>query len=59
VIELAAAAWMPSQIRPTSLVALRVIGWAATLVFVMFGWLLFFYPLGRAIEMALLLAGRA
>jgi alginate O-acetyltransferase complex protein AlgI len=58
-IELAAAAWMPREIRPTGRIALRLLGWAATLVFVMFGWLLFFYPLGRAVEMALLLVKRA
>jgi alginate O-acetyltransferase complex protein AlgI len=35
-----------------------VASWAATMLFVMFGWLLFFYPLPTALEMARLLVFR-
>jgi alginate O-acetyltransferase complex protein AlgI len=33
-------------------VALGLAGWAVTMLFVGLGWLLFFYPVGRALEMA-------
>jgi hypothetical protein len=36
-----------------------VAGWLLTLLFVGFGWLLFFYPLSTAIKMMQLLVGAA
>lgn len=33
-------------------VALGLLSWSGTMLFVCIGWLLFFYPLGRAMEMA-------
>jgi alginate O-acetyltransferase complex protein AlgI len=38
--------------------SLRVLSWAATLLFVCVGWLLFFYPIAEAVEMTILLFRR-
>jgi alginate O-acetyltransferase complex protein AlgI len=35
----------------------RAVSWAATLMFVLFGWLLFFYPVDKALHMSALLLG--
>ena len=39
----------------TLLFVRSIVGWVATLLFVMLGWLLFFYPASTAIEMTRLL----
>ena len=35
----------------------RATSWAATVFFVLFGWLLFFYPVDKALHMSALLLG--
>jgi alginate O-acetyltransferase complex protein AlgI len=49
-----------SWLTPAGLsrIAVDVVTWAATMLFVGFGWLLFFYPVERAITMAWLLFSR-
>jgi alginate O-acetyltransferase complex protein AlgI len=42
----------PAAPDPTAAVALGLLSWAGTMLFVAIGWLLFFYPLGQAVAMA-------
>jgi alginate O-acetyltransferase complex protein AlgI len=41
-----------SRYGATARIVVGVVGWASTMLFVTFGWLLFFYPLPQALEMA-------
>ena len=44
----------PAHVR-LALLAVDLLSWAATMVFVGVGWLLFFYPIEKAVTMALAL----
>ncbi len=54
-IERALGRWHFAEAHVAIRGVATVAGWAATLLFVMFGWLLFFYPVSRAIDMARML----